>query len=186
MTMMQRPAKLSGTIVMAAVAVILAGSGAAGAAKPADPVGAAPSVRAVIACRDVTDSTQRLACYDKTVGEMAGASDKGDLITLDQEQRKTIRHQAFGFSMPSFSLFDKGEKPAEASKATFKVTEAWQDLEHHWNFKLETGAVWRQSDDNELYHDPHAGSVVEISKGALGGYFMKVDGQQAIRAARVS
>ncbi len=166
-----------------AVAVALAGGGNAVAAT--NPAATAPAVKAVIDCRSVADSTQRLACYDKTVGDMAGADAKGDLVTLDTEQRKQIRKQAFGFTMPSFTLFDKGEKPEEINKASFKVSQAWQDLEHHWNFRLETGAVWRQTDDNEFFHDPHAGSVADISRGALNGYFMKVDGQQAIRVMRV-
>jgi len=166
-----------------AAALMLAGAG--NIARAAETPATAPAVKAVIDCRSVADPTQRLACYDKTVGEMAGADSKGDLVTLDREQRKQIRQQAFGFTMPSFSLFDKGEKPEEANKASFKIAQAWQDLEHHWNFKLETGAVWRQTDSNELYHDPHAGSVADISKGAMGGYFMKVDGQQAIRVMRV-
>jgi len=168
------------------LALTLAVSAAANAAWAAAPEGTAPAVKAVIQCRAITDQTERLTCYDKTVGEMAGADAKGDLITLDQEQRKAIRHQAFGFTMPSFTLFDKGEKPEEASKATFKIAQAWQDLEGKWNFKLETGAVWRQTDTNEIYHDPHAGSVADVSKGALGAFFMKVDGQEAIRVMRVS
>ena len=181
-TTMQRSVWLTGFMAVPAAAIVFASGGAVGA----DTVGTASAVKAVIACRDVADSTQRLACYDKTVGDMAGADAKGDLITIDQEQRKTIRHQAFGFTMPSFTLFDKGEKPEEAKQASFKVTQAWQDLEHHWNFKLETGAVWRQTDDNELYHDPHAGSTAVITRGAMNGFFMKVDGQQAIRVMRVS
>ena len=174
--------KFQGLALLSALAL----SVEAGQAWSADPVGTAPAVQAVIQCRTITDATQRLACFDKTVSDMAGADAKGDLLTLDKEQRSAIRHQAFGFTMPSFSLFDKGEKPEEVSRATFKVTQAWQDLEGHWNFKLETGAVWRQTDTNELYRDPHAGSEAAISKGALSGYFMKVDGQQAIRVMRVS
>jgi hypothetical protein len=183
---MHRLAKFHGLALKLSLTCALATSVAAGVAWAADPVGTAPAVKAVIECRALTDPTQRLACYDKTVGEMAGADAKGDLITLDQEQRKAIRHQAFGLAMPSFTLFDKGEKPEEASRATFKVAQAWQDLEHRWNFKLETGAVWRQTDTNELYNEPHAGSVADISKGALGSFFMKVDGQQAIRVVRVN
>ena len=187
---MNHSAKPSGRAAISAATMLLAGllasSALSGAAAGAEPVGTAPAVKAVIECRSIADSTQRLACFDKTVGEMAGADAKGDLITIDQEQRKSIRHQAFGFTMPSFTLFDKGEKPEEAKKASFKIAEAWQDLNHHWNFKLETGAVWRQTDDGEFNHDPHAGSVADISRGALNGYFMKVDGQQAIRVMRVS
>ena len=177
---MTRMAKALGPALGAALMI-----SAAGGVRAADTAGTAPAVKAVIECKAIADPTQRLACYDKTVGEMAGADAKGDLVTLDREQRKQIRQQAFGFTMPSFSLFDKGEKPEEANKASFKIAQAWQDLEHHWNFKLETGAIWRQTDSDELYHDPHAGSVADISKGAMNGYFMKIDGQQAIRVMRV-
>lgn len=183
---MHRLMKRQGSALKLSLLGALAVSVAASVAWAADPAGTAPAVRAVIQCRTITDPTQRLACYDKTVDDMAGASAKGDLLTLDKEQRKAIRHQAFGFTMPSFTLFDKGEKPEEASRASFKIAQAWQDLEGKWNFRLETGAVWRQTDTNELYHDPHAGSVADISKGALGSFFMKVDGQQAIRVMRVS
>ena len=183
---MNRTGKLNRKALIWASAAMLAVGGLGGFATAADTVGTAPAVKAVIECRSITDPTQRLACFDKTVGDMAGADAKGDLITLDQEQRKTIRKQAFGFTMPSFTLFDKGEKAEEARKASFKITEAWQGQDRHWNIRLETGAVWRQTDDAELFHDPHAGSIAIISKGALSSYFMKIDGEQAFRAMRVS
>ncbi|MDB5433045.1 MAG: hypothetical protein JWP35_4161, partial [Caulobacter sp.] len=53
-----------------------------------------------------------------------------------------------------------------------------------WMFRLETGAVWRQADDNLLLHKPHEGSTADIRKGALGSFFMKVDAEQAIRVHR--
>jgi hypothetical protein len=46
--------------------------------------------------------------------------------------------------------------------------------------------VWRQTDDTELLKSPHAGSTGEIRKGVLGSFFMKIDGQSAMRAHRDS
>jgi len=170
-------------LVLGATIALLPGCGSAMSAEVAS---TAPAVKAVIECRALVEPAQRLACYDKTVGEMAGADAKGDLITLDQNQRREIRHQAFGFAMPAFTLFNRGEKPEEASKATFKIAQAWQDAQHHWTLTLETGAVWVQTDTTELYSDPHVGSVADIRKGVLDSFFMLVDGQQAIRVKRVS
>jgi hypothetical protein len=147
---------------------------------------AAPVVQSVIACKAVADPTERLACFDKAVAAMDEASGKGDLVTIDHEQRKTIRRQAFGLTLPSLSLFDKGEKPETVNRESFKIEQAWIDAEGKWAFRLETGAVWRQTDTNALMRAPHAGSTADISKGVLGSFFMKVDGQLALRVRRDS
>jgi hypothetical protein len=155
-------------------------------AAAAPPPAGAPATRAVVACRALTDDTQRLACYDKAVAAMSEAEKTGDLLTIDRAQRQAVRRQAFGLSLPSFTLFDKGEKPEEADRITVKLASARQDPYRRWILKLEDGAVWLQTDDNELSNEPHAGSTVEIRKGALGSFFMKVDGQPAIRVRRES
>ncbi len=169
------------TFVAAAAVIAAAGRGVATAAAP--PVGA-PATRAVIECRKITDDAQRLACYDKAVAAMSEAEKTGDLLTIDRAQRQAVRRQAFGLSLPSLTLFDKGEKPEEADRITAKIASARQDPYKRWVLKLEDGAVWRQTDDNELTRDPHAGSTAEIRKGALGSFFMKIDGQPAIRVNR--
>ena len=57
-------------------------------------------------------------------------------------------------------------------------------MEGKWILKLDDGAIWRQTDDNELLKPAHKGSTVEIRKGVLGAFFIKVDGHQAFRAHR--
>ena len=42
-----------------------------------------------------------------------------------------------------------------------------------------------QNDSETLFREPKKGSKVEIRKASMGGYFMNVDGQRAIRARRV-
>jgi hypothetical protein len=150
------------------------------------PVSTGPLVQSVIACKAVTDPTERLACFDKAETALDEASGKGDLVTIDHEQRKTIRRQAFGLTLPSLSLFDRGEKPESANRESFKIDQAWIDSDGKWAFRLETGAVWRQTDTNALTRAPHAGSTADISKGVLGSFFMKVDGQLALRVRRDS
>ena len=51
--------------------------------------------------------------------------------------------------------------------------------------ELEDGGVWAQTDNELIGHDPHRGSKVEIKKAAMGSFFMKIDGQRALRARRV-
>ena len=144
----------------------------------------APVVQSVIDCRKLEDSAARLACYDKAVDAMNEAESKGDLVTIDREQRRTLRRQAFGLSLPSLNIFDRGEKPEEASRITAKVTEAYRNREGRWVVKLEDGAEWRQIDYEEPSRPPHQGSTVVISRGVVGSFFMKIDGQPFIRVHR--
>jgi hypothetical protein len=159
---------------------------AASTAAPAPATIRAPAMQSVLDCRSITDDGRRLACYDAAVGAMATAEKTGDLVTIDREQRRAVRRQAFGLQLPSLAIFDRGEKPEEADRITAKVAAAHRQGEGKWIIRLDDGAVWRQTDDNELLHDPHAGSTALISKGMLGSFFMKIDGQQAIRVHRDS
>jgi hypothetical protein len=152
----------------------------------AAPPPSAASVKAVTDCRAVTDPTERLACFDKTVAAMAQAESSGDLMTIDREQRRTVRKQAFGLTLPSLEIFNRGEKPEEANRITATAAQVRRDQNGKWVIVLDDGAVWLQTDDYELNRDPKVGSMITISKGAVGSFFMKVDGQQAFRARRVS
>lgn len=153
-------------------------------AAPPTPPSRAPAVQAVIDCQAVADGPQRLACFDKAVTGMAQAETKGDLVTIDREQRRTVRRQAFGLILPSLAMFDRGERPEEADRISAKVKSASRGGTGKWTIQLDDGAVWRQIDDNELYNPPHGGSVANIRKAALGSFFMNIDGQQAMRVHR--
>jgi hypothetical protein len=168
-----------------ALAIALVSMAAVQAASAPTPSSApAPAVQAVLSCRTITEDAARLACFDKAVSAMGEAQSKGDLVTLDREQRRAVRRQAFGLALPAFTLFDRGEKPEEADRLTATVASAHQDAYGKWILKLDDGAVWVQTDDNEMGSPPHKGSSVVISRGTLGSFFLKVDGHQAIRAKR--
>ena len=158
----------------------------AGAALAAEAPTRAPVVQTVLDCRKLEDGVQRLACYDKAVDSMAQAEARGDLVTVDREQRRAVRRQAFGFNLPSLAFFDRGEKAGEADRITAKVASASRDPFGHWVIKLDDGAVWRQTDQNYLSRDAHRGSTVEIRRGTLGSFLMSVDGQLAIKVHRDS
>ena len=144
----------------------------------------APTVQAVLDCRKLQDSTERLACYDKAVSAMEQAQTTGDLVTVDREQRRAARHQAFGLALPTLSFLDRGEKPEEVDRITARVASASQDPYGKWTIRLDDGAVWRQIDDNSVDRSPHPGSSAEIRRGALGSFTMKIDGQFPIRVHR--
>ena len=116
---------------------------------------------------------------------MSDAESKGDLLTLDREQRRAVRRQTFGLSLPAMELFNKGEKPEEVNRITGTVASATQAY-GKWTVRLDDGAVWRQIDDSQPEVEPRKGSQVEIKKGALGSFFLDIDGRPGFRAHRDS
>src|SRR5579862_508325 len=110
------------------------------AAKPPTPGVRAPAVQAVIDCRKIEDGVQRLACYDGAVAKMSDAEASGDLVTIDREQRRAARRQAFGLPLPSLSFLDRGEKPEDVDKVAVKIASAGQTPTGKWSIVLDDGA----------------------------------------------
>ena len=165
-------------------ALVLAAALLACPVRAAEPTDRPPALQSVIDCRKLTDGAQRLACYDAAVAKMDEAETRGDLVTLDRDQRQAARRQAFGFSIPAFTMFDRGEKPEAINKVTDTVASVSMTPQGRWVLRMQDGAVWRQIDEEQLYKKPHAGSVVEIHKASLGSFMMNVDNQPAIRVHR--
>ena len=144
------------------------------------------ALQAVVDCGKIADDGQRLKCFDAAVAKMTEAEKSGDLLAIDREQRRAVTRQAFGFALPSLTMFDRGEKSDEADRLTETLATAWQTPDGKWMFRLRNGAVWRQIDDYTLGRDPHPGSAIVIRRAMLGSYILNVDGQPALRVHRDS
>lgn len=161
----------------------LAFAGAANAAEPKTEARTAV-FQNLMDCKGKTEAAERLACYDAAVASLDVAEKKGDIVVVDRDQARAARKQAFGFSMPSLAMFERGEKPEDLDRVTSNVTKAYQGGDRKWVVELEGGAVWAQNDSEILARAPKAGSKAEIRKASMG-YFMNLDGQRAVRARRV-
>ena len=169
--------------VVGACAVLAAAGicSAVGAASKPAPTNA-PVVQAVVDCRKIEDSAQRLACYDASVDALTAAQRSGDLVTLDRRQRQAVRKQAFGFVLPALSMFDTGEKEVDSIDET--LASASQGVGGRWVFRMEDGAVWRQIDEEFLSRRPHEGSKIVITRAMMGSFMLRVDGQPGVRVHR--
>jgi hypothetical protein len=150
--------------------------------------GKAPSRAAVLQglldCRAKSDNAERLACYDQAASAMDQAEAKGDIVVVDREQARAVRKQAFGFTLPSLSLFERGEKPEQIDRVSGVIAASHADANGKWVLRLEDGATWRQIDGEPPHRDPKAGMTVEIKTASMGSYLLSVDGQRAFRAHR--
>jgi hypothetical protein len=145
---------------------------------------ASPVIQSVLVCRQATAADARLACYDAAAARLAQAIGDGDLVSFDRAQRREVRRQAFGFNMPSLSVFDRGERPEETNALTAEVKSASPGSDGRWVIVLEGGQVWRQTDSLSLARPPRPGSAAVIQRAALGSFMISIDGHPGFRARR--
>ena len=166
---------------------LLAAAAAAGTVAVAQPKGEgrAQIVQELAGCRQITDNAARLACYDKTAATLEQAEAKGDIVIVDRDQARKVRRQAFGFSMPSISLFEKGETQEELENVTGEVATARVNGAGKWVIQLKDGGVWTQVDNNQLHRDPKPGMPVRIRQAAMGSFLMSINNGGGFRVRRV-
>jgi hypothetical protein len=184
------PASLLLASLIVATPSVLHAQAAAG--QSATAMAQAPIAKRLTDCRKIEDSAGRLACYDAVAAAFDQAQQAGEIVVVDREQAEKVRRQAFGFTLPSLSLFDRparaGERPEavreEADSLSTTLAKGRQRGDGKWILELEDGAVWIQTDNEPLPRGAKAGAKVEIRRAAMGSFFVNVDGQRAIRAVR--
>jgi len=181
----------SGLAIVAAAGITAIAVGQiASAASPAKV--RAGALQAVVDCRKLTDGAERLACFDAAAAKLDAAEQAGDVVVVDRAQVKEAQRAAFGFNfkMPSFlggggGDDDKAEvRSAELDTLDTTAQSVRVGPDRKWIFRLPDGAIWMQTDTEVIARAPKAGSRIEIRKGTMGGYFLSVDGQKAVRAKR--
>ena len=153
-------------------------------AAEAPPPARAAQLQQLLDCRKLTDPTQRLACFDQAAGVLDQAEAKGDVVVVDREQARKVRRQAFGFTLPSMSLFSRGEKPEEITSAEGTIASARKLNTGKWEIVLADGARWVQIDLTEIPLDPKPGQKVKIKSAIAGSYLMTVNNQREVRVHR--
>ena len=141
-------------------------------------------VQAIYDCRGLPGAQERLSCYDKAAALLGEAERKGDVVVVDREKVRTLRRQTFGLALPSLAFFGVPKVDEGVERLTLTLRSASSDSEGRWVATSTEGAVWRQSDGTASLSPPHPGSSVAIRRGALGSFFCKVDGQNAVRCVR--
>lgn len=145
------------------------------AQRPATPATPPPSqVRDLIGCRNVSEPTARLACYDSHAGALANAIESRDVVVVDREQVRNTRRSLFGFSLPNFNLFghSNGDDPEEEIREITGTVASAQRVNYAWVVTLADGSRWRQTDDTVLALSPRAGMPARVERAALGSYRM--------------
>jgi hypothetical protein len=129
----------------------------------------------LLACRDVGDSSARLACFDRESSSLASVA---TAPTLAPEQK---------FGLPPAAV--AAQESAAAGRpelAEFPAHLAGLEvrLDGRSEFKLDNGQVWRQLiPGEELLVKP--GDSVKLLRGALGSYWLRTDSGRGCKVRRI-
>lgn len=143
-------------------------------------------------CARIDDATARLACYDNNIrsssGEAMRRSVPGTMETPRGGSGAPLESGgATGFGRESIRTPDRFETPAgEIDELAARVRSVSERERGVYLMTLEDGAQWLFSESVDFsYRPPRAGSTIEISRGALGGFLMRFDEQRSIRVRRI-
>lgn len=166
-----------------AAAVATAPASAKGKEKPTP----SPLVAAIDRCRQIGDSTQRLACYDTAAGALVQAANTGSVAIVDQGEIRKARRSLFGFTLPKIPFFSGDGTAEEAQRQLDSTITSVRPLNNGY-FRIviaDNNAVWETTDSNISFDPPRAGQKISILRGPLGSYFLRIDGQVGVRGRRV-
>ena len=138
-------------------------------------------------CRKIADPQARLACYDSKTAIVALATEQHDIVVTDRAEIRQTKRGMFGFAIPTSRLFGGGgdAKDEEVNRLDSTVAAARRARDGGWVVALAIGGTWQQSDDKALALAPKVGQKVTVTKGALGSFFVSIDGQTAIKMRRI-
>lgn len=138
----------------------------------------------LMACRSISDSAARLACYDAAAGAIDSARQQGDLVVIDRAQAEETRRQLFGFEVPTLPRLFGGEAQPDIESIETTLQSASQASETRWVFRLADGSVWRQIDSDPVRFQNRAGQEVRVRKASLGSFLLTVGNSRAVRVRR--
>lgn len=142
-------------------------------------------------CARIDDPTARLACYDNNI-RAAGAESRtsvpGRMQVPQAGTGAPVSSTApEGFGAEAVRTEQRFERPGgqidEISATVAAITPREPGI---YLLTIDGGAQWQFSESvNSSYRLPREGSTVEIERGALGGFLMRFDRQQAVPVRRI-
>jgi hypothetical protein len=167
-------------------AAIIAASTPALAKEKSVPSGS-PLLSAIERCRQMADPAQRLACYDTAAGALVQATTSGEVSIVDRNEVRKVRHSLFGFTLPKIPFFS-GDTTAGEGQDKLESTVTSVKALNNGYFQIviaDNNAVWVTTDSNISFDPPRPGQKIEIVRGALGNYFLRINGQVGVRGRRI-
>jgi hypothetical protein len=168
------------------VATLAGASTAEAKGKPTLP-SSSPLITAIDRCRQMSDPAQRLACYDSAANALVNATTTGEVSVVERGDVRKVRHSLFGFSLPKIPFFSGDTTASEAQDKIDSTVKSVKALNNgYYQIVIaDNDAVWITTEDSISFDPPRPGQKIEIVRGALGNYFLRINGQNGVRGKRV-
>jgi hypothetical protein len=153
------------------------------------PEGPPQLFRELLDCKEVADPAARLACFDQRVAALENATQKKDIMIADREQVRNARRGLFGFAAPIGKLLGFGGDDDENEEAVKRLETTVTSVSSRGGnlvLRFAEAGTWEQTDRNAFPLLPEPGNKAVITRGALGSYFVSVDGMAGIKFRRVN
>lgn len=139
----------------------------------------------LVACKNISDSQQRLACYDEKVAALETAQTSKQVVIADREQVKEARKGLFGLSLPRIKLFGGGnDEGANISQIESTIVSVRQLRGGKLVLTLEDGAIWQQTEIRTIRR-PRKGDPIVIKRASFGSFKASIKGGRSIRVKRI-
>jgi len=145
-----------------------------------------PQVTQLLNCRNISDSAERLACYDKSAASIGEAVAKRDIVVFDRESVKKTKRGLFGFSIPNLGIFGDDNDTVEIKQIDGTIVSTAFNADGGYVFRLADGSRWSQMDGKPFAIPPRNGDKVVVKKGVLGSFFLAVEGQPGVKVRRTN
>jgi hypothetical protein len=166
----------------------------------ARPCIAAEPIAGVLACRALTESSARLACFDRETAALAGSparplpdvapaagpGNNTSSVPIGKLTPTLDARQTFGLNDSAIAAHEQaaGARPQKLTKIEARIVGLALTGEGRTLFTLDDAQVWRQI---EADGDPLAklGDSVTISHGLLGSYWLQLKSRRGCKVTRV-
>lgn len=140
----------------------------------------------LVACKNIAEAEQRLACFDTKVAALETAQTNNELVIADRTQVREARRSLFGLSLPRIKLFGANdEKAVTVDQIETEIVSTRKLRSGKLLFKLEDGALWQQTEVKSTMRTPKVGDSIMIKHGALGSFVAKVNGGRPFKVKRI-
>lgn len=121
---------------------------------------------------------------------MLAEFDGGQVRLVRTEEIEKTRRSAFGFAMPTITLFggkdEDGEDVEALDRLNSTITRVNRIGEDSWRITIAEGdAVWEVRNAPARFREPKVGDSVEFEKASLGSYWVRVNGRMGTKGSRV-
>ena len=155
---------------------------------------AATPIQALLACRSVSRSSARLACFDRASARLAAAfaadyaapARRSPAAAVVPEAQKLTPQQSFGMSIGALNAHAVavGALPKPLSRLSATLRSVTQAADGRLIFSLSNGQAWVQVyPDQDLLASQ--GDPVTISRQMFGSYWLQLPSHRGCKVERV-